>query len=118
MFSEDAAMHETLSAISAAVARVSAALAGATRAGEIVGSQNTFGEEQIAIDVLADGFFFEELKKISTVQCASSEETAEENIVHEEGVHTVVFDPLDGSSLIDANLAVGSILVCFHQAPL
>eukprot|EP00002_Diphylleia_rotans_P012169 TRINITY_DN237_c0_g4_i1.p1 TRINITY_DN237_c0_g4~~TRINITY_DN237_c0_g4_i1.p1 ORF type:complete len:319 (-),score=64.44 TRINITY_DN237_c0_g4_i1:365-1321(-) len=69
---------------------------------------NKFGDEQLHIDVLADQVIFGELKLSGAVATASSEETAEE--VNMGGVgYSVAFDPLDGSSIIDANFAVGSI---------
>ncbi len=73
------------------------------------GSQNTFGEEQLKLDVLADQIVFEELKKSEVIAIAASEEQSEEIELSNEGEFSAAFDPLDGSSLVDVNLAVGTI---------
>jgi len=73
------------------------------------GSQNTFGENQLKLDVLADQIIFDELAKCEPVAVAASEEQSVEKVLHESGEFSVGFDPLDGSSLVDSNLAVGTI---------
>jgi len=69
---------------------------------------NAFGDEQLAIDVLADNVIFENLKASGSVATASSEEEPTEVNMGGEG-YSVAFDPLDGSSIIDTNFAVGTI---------
>eukprot|EP00467_Chlorarachnion_reptans_P012699 CAMPEP_0114512676 /NCGR_PEP_ID=MMETSP0109-20121206/15116_1 /TAXON_ID=29199 /ORGANISM="Chlorarachnion reptans, Strain CCCM449" /LENGTH=411 /DNA_ID=CAMNT_0001692403 /DNA_START=50 /DNA_END=1285 /DNA_ORIENTATION=+ len=69
---------------------------------------NAFGDEQLAIDVLADNVIFENLKSSGAVATASSEEQPVEVPMGGEG-YSVAFDPLDGSSIIDTNFAVGTI---------
>ncbi|CAM9226129.1 unnamed protein product [Phaeothamnion confervicola] len=69
---------------------------------------NEFGDEQLAIDVLANNVIFENLKASGAVATASSEETPVEDPMGGEG-YSVAFDPLDGSSIIDTNFAVGTI---------
>merc|ERR1711998_3122 len=69
---------------------------------------NAFGDEQLAIDVLADTVIFENLKASGAVATASSEEEPTEVPMGGEG-YSVAFDPLDGSSIIDTNFAVGTI---------
>jgi len=73
------------------------------------GDTNTFGDEQLKIDMLADHVIFTDLKKTGVVAVASSEEQPIEVALAEEGEFSVAFDPLDGSSLVDSNLAVGTI---------
>lgn len=90
------------------------------------GSKNTFGEEQLALDVLSDKIMFTKLKDSGVVTIASSEEQAEAIELQASpnlplrkggdpsdsrgsGGFSVAFDPLDGSSLVDVNLAVGTI---------
>eukprot|EP01135_Chromosphaera_perkinsii_P002933 Nk52_evm44s230 gene=Nk52_evmTU44s230 len=72
------------------------------------GSVNTFGDEQLTVDVISDKIFFDHLRASKLVATASSEEVAEEKDLGGEGF-SVAFDPLDGSSVIDANFAVGTI---------
>eukprot|EP00471_Norrisiella_sphaerica_P003405 CAMPEP_0184479108 /NCGR_PEP_ID=MMETSP0113_2-20130426/954_1 /TAXON_ID=91329 /ORGANISM="Norrisiella sphaerica, Strain BC52" /LENGTH=414 /DNA_ID=CAMNT_0026857117 /DNA_START=42 /DNA_END=1286 /DNA_ORIENTATION=+ len=69
---------------------------------------NAFGDEQLAIDVLADNVIFENLRASGAVATASSEEEPTEVPMGGEG-YSVAFDPLDGSSIIDTNFAVGTI---------
>jgi sedoheptulose-bisphosphatase len=69
---------------------------------------NKFGDEQLAIDILANNVIFQNLKKCGSVETASSEETPIEDPMGGQG-YSVAFDPLDGSSIIDTNFAVGTI---------
>ena len=73
-------------------------------------SQNTFGEEQLAMDVLADKIIMDELEKSELASKIVSEEQDECILFNApRGDYLVAYDPLDGSSLVDANLAIGSI---------
>mmetsp|Transcript_11994 Transcript_11994/g.26697 ORF Transcript_11994/g.26697 Transcript_11994/m.26697 type:complete len:268 (+) Transcript_11994:158-961(+) len=69
---------------------------------------NEFGDEQLAIDILANNVIFQNLKRAGSVATASSEETPTEDSMGGKG-YSVAFDPLDGSSIIDTNFAVGTI---------
>jgi sedoheptulose-bisphosphatase len=69
---------------------------------------NEFGDEQLAIDILANNVIFQCLKDCNAVATASSEETPVEDPIGGTGYSTA-FDPLDGSSIIDTNFAVGTI---------
>ncbi|CAM6090581.1 unnamed protein product [Calypogeia fissa] len=72
---------------------------------------NTFGDEQLAVDLLADKLLFEALKFSHVCKYACSEEEPE--LVDcggpVEGGFSVAFDPLDGSSIVDTNFTVGTI---------
>ena len=72
------------------------------------GVENTFGDEQLHLDLVTNEEAFEELRACGLVATASSEETPEEVDLGGAGF-SVAFDPLDGSSIIDANFSVGSI---------
>jgi sedoheptulose-bisphosphatase len=69
---------------------------------------NTFGDEQLAVDLLADKLLFEALKYSGVVKYACSEEVPEPVDMQGEGF-SVAFDPLDGSSVVDTNFSVGTI---------
>lgn len=72
---------------------------------------NTFGEEQMALDIYADAVFISGLKNTRLVRYIATEE--QHTIIEVERPKNnfgVVIDPLDGSSLIDVNLCVGSII--------
>lgn len=70
---------------------------------------NDFGDEQLAIDVLADKVIFDNLESSGVVAIASSEEVPVEKEITPGGKFAVAFDPLDGSSIIDTNFSVGTI---------
>ena len=73
-------------------------------------SQNSSGEDQLKLDVLSDQIVMKELKYSGLVACCASEE--QEELVYfpaKRGKYTVAYDPLDGSSLVSANLTIGSI---------
>ena len=80
-----------------------------------VGTSNSFGDEQLDIDVKTNDIIFESLKKSEVVHIGSSEETPIEvecnpsNNLEKDKGFSVAFDPLDGSSIIDCNFAVGTI---------
>ena len=69
---------------------------------------NSFGDEQLAVDLLADKILFETLKFSGVCELACSEEVPEPLQMGGEGF-SVAFDPLDGSSIVDTNFAVGTI---------
>lgn len=82
---------------------------GKAAAGTLSGTTNIHGEKQLALDVQANDIFCEVLKNSGIVASYASEEMDDFVIVDESRPFTVVFDPLDGSSLVDVNFAIGSI---------
>lgn len=94
------------------VARASkyAAYAIRTEGTGLAESQNTHGEEQMALDVHCDQIFHEILSEADLLACFASEEQENMVVVNgDEGSFSVAFDPLDGSSLLDTNGPVGTI---------
>ena len=95
----------------------------------LAGSANAFGDDQLNVDVIAEDILRDALGKCPSVVTASSEEdpverstsTARNGLSTEQ--YTVAFDPLDGSSIIAANWAVGTIIgiwegsTALHQPP-
>ena len=73
-----------------------------------VESQNASGDVQVKLDVISDDIVEKHLLKVKSVKEIISEEK-EEPITKSEGDYLVAYDPLDGSSLIDVDLSVGSI---------
>ncbi|EME26278.1 Sedoheptulose-1,7-bisphosphatase, chloroplastic [Galdieria sulphuraria] len=71
-------------------------------------SVNTFGDQQLQIDVLADQVIEKALQKSGVVESICSEERSKERPCGGTGF-AVAYDPLDGSSIIDTNFAVGTI---------
>lgn len=76
-------------------------------------TRNEFGDEQLSIDLLSNQAMFEHLARSGVVRIASSEETPVEKVLSTNAVFAVVFDPLDGSSIIGSNFAVGTIIGIF-----
>ncbi|KAJ6851010.1 sedoheptulose-1,7-bisphosphatase, chloroplastic-like [Iris pallida] len=72
---------------------------------------NSFGDEQLAVDMLADKLLFEALQYSHFCKYACSEEVPELQDMGGpvEGGFSVAFDPLDGSSIVDTNFTVGTI---------
>lgn len=77
---------------------------------EKAGSKNVFGEEQVKLDVLSNTIIEQHLCENDLVCCYASEEESEIVELHPDAPYSVVFDPLDGSSLVDANFAIGTIV--------
>lgn len=76
---------------------------------EKFGVCNASGEEQLALDVLADKVIFSALSGLSVLHSLCSEEQENVTTLNPLGQFSVAYDPLDGSSLMGANLSVGSI---------
>jgi len=72
-------------------------------------SENSSGEDQLKLDVKSDYIVEEAFKNVSLVKALVSEEKEGVLTLHDEGKYTICYDPLDGSSLADVNLSVGSI---------
>lgn len=73
------------------------------------GSTNASGEEQIAMDILANDILVRYMSN-PYIGAYGSEEVEGFEKVNEEGIYSVFFDPLDGSSLFDVNFSVGTIV--------
>lgn len=82
----------------------------------IAGTSNIYGEEQLALDVLSDRIIRRRLENSGLVKNIASEEQGEIIACYrpESGRFSVAYDPLDGSSLVDVNLSIGTI-VSIHE---
>lgn len=71
--------------------------------------ENSTGDTQLKLDIACDIIIERIFKQLPTVKAIVSEE--QENIINlnEDGEYLIAYDPLDGSSLVDVNLSVGSI---------
>lgn len=72
-------------------------------------SQNAFGDSQLQIDVKADAIIQQSLQSTGLVAVSSSEEQPVETPITSGARFAVAYDPLDGSSIIACNWAVGTI---------
>ena len=75
----------------------------------IRGSANADGDDQKALDVLADEMIEAALADVPAVAAYLSEEQDNAVQLHDHGTVIVASDPLDGSSNIDTNVSVGTI---------
>jgi fructose-1,6-bisphosphatase I len=78
-------------------------------------NQNSSGDTQLKLDVKSDVVIEEEFMKLSSIKSIISEEKEEEVHINPEGKYLVGYDPLDGSSLVDVNLSVGSIFGIYEN---
>jgi fructose-1,6-bisphosphatase I len=76
----------------------------------VAGTQNMYGEVQVEMDKWADDVLVDGLSKLPYVASVASEERDDVIEMEPEGEFSVVFDPLDGSSLMGINLTVGTIV--------
>lgn len=82
----------------------------------LAGSKNQYGEEQLTLDVVSDEIIRQHLCESRLVASMASEEHDEVIIIDEKAPYSVVYDPLDGSSLVDTNFAIGSIFGVYEGA--
>ncbi len=80
-------------------------------------STNATGDTQLALDLQCDGLIEKEFKKLSIVKQIISEEKEHALDINEDGKYIIGYDPLDGSSLVDVNLSVGSIYGIYKDNP-
>ena len=76
------------------------------------GSENVQGEQVRKLDEFADEVIFRALDHTGRLCCMASEEREEYISIPEEfacGHYALCYDPLDGSSNIDANVSIGTI---------
>ncbi len=80
-----------------------------------MGSQNSTGEQQQKLDVLANIRFTRALTKGGEVCALISEETESFVDLSNDGKYVIAIDPLDGSSNIDVNVSIGTIFSIYRR---
>lgn len=89
--------------------------------GDILGAagmENVSGDEVKRLDVLADQIFINVLERSGHLCAMASEENEGKILIPDEfpkGKYIFIFDPLDGSSNIDANVSVGSVFSIYQR---
>ncbi len=78
-------------------------------------NQNQTGDTQLKLDIKSDLIIEEEFSKIDSIKELASEEKDEVKLINSDGVYLIGYDPLDGSSLADVNLSVGSIFGIYEN---
>ncbi|MDH7460179.1 class 1 fructose-bisphosphatase [Chitinophagaceae bacterium 26-R-25] len=85
---------------------------------DIIGTldaQNSGGEQQKKLDVLANIRFTRALKKGGEACALISEENDSYEELNRDGKYIIAIDPLDGSSNIDVNVSVGTIFSIYRR---
>ncbi len=77
--------------------------------------QNSTGDTQLKLDIASDIIIENAFKKITDVKRIVSEEQDIIVDINENGKYLIAYDPLDGSSLVDVNLSVGSIYGIYKE---
>ncbi|TEY08856.1 fructose-bisphosphatase class I, partial [Campylobacter sp. US18a] len=78
-------------------------------------NQNSTGDTQLKFDVLSDEIITKTLSQCSSIKTIISEEKDEILTLNEKANFIVAYDPLDGSSLMDVNFAIGSIFAIYEE---
>jgi len=113
---QDAQAPDDLRRLLLQIASICAEISGQIRLGALAGlhgdagTGNVQGEKQKKLDVIANELFVQGLSK-SKVVCGLASEEMDHAVDVPGGARLLVaFDPLDGSSNIDVNVSIGSIL--------
>lgn len=77
--------------------------------------ENSSGETQLQLDIKCDMIIEEEFSYVASIHTIASEEKEKEVLLNKDGRYYIAYDPLDGSSLIDVNLSVGSIFGIYEN---
>jgi fructose-1,6-bisphosphatase I len=117
----DSELATVISSISLACKQIAAAVgrSGISSLTGVAGTgENVQGEEQKKLDVISNDIFCNCLRMSGRTGVIASEEEATPVAVEEtdSGNYIVVFDPLDGSSNIDAGISVGSIFGIYEPS--
>lgn len=76
---------------------------------------NATGDTQLKLDVLSDEIITREFANLECVKALVSEEKDEILTLNKNAKFIVAYDPLDGSSLVDVNFAIGSIFAVYEN---
>jgi len=79
-------------------------------------SSNQTGDVQLKLDIESDKIIEAEFREVVAVNAIISEEKEDIMPMNEGGEFTVCYDPLDGSSIVDYNLSVGSIFGIYKDS--
>ena len=71
--------------------------------------ENSTGDTQLKLDIASDEIIEDIFKKIPSIKAIVSEEQDAIVNLNKNGEYLIAYDTLDGSSLVDVNLSVGSI---------
>ncbi|GIL47688.1 hypothetical protein Vafri_4444, partial [Volvox africanus] len=116
----DGELATVISSVALACKQISSLVnrAGISNLTGVAGNQNVQGEDQKKLDVVSNEVFKNCLASCGRTGVIASEEEDQPVAVEEtySGNYIVVFDPLDGSSNIDAGISVGSIFGIYEPS--
>lgn len=108
-----------LNALQTAIKSVSSAVrkAGMTNLFGLAKTQNATGDEVKRLDVLSNELFINMLRSSFTCYKMISEENEDIMVIEADkaGKYFIAFDPLDGSSNIEASVSIGSIFAVYRH---
>ncbi|MFN8671518.1 MAG: class 1 fructose-bisphosphatase [Candidatus Sericytochromatia bacterium] len=105
----DPDLRRLVHAISVASKYISAKINEANR--KLSGTKNASNEEQLELDKVSDNIIHDTVAELSYVGEYASEERDDVIVLpHSHPKYSVTVDPLDGSSLVDVNLSIGTIV--------
>ncbi|MBZ7928352.1 MULTISPECIES: class 1 fructose-bisphosphatase [Campylobacter] len=78
-------------------------------------NHNSTGDTQLKFDILSDEIITKTLSQCPTLKAIISEEKNEILKINDNAKYIVAYDPLDGSSLMDVNFAIGSIFGIYEE---
>jgi fructose-1,6-bisphosphatase I len=78
-------------------------------------SSNATGDNQLKLDVASDKIIEKIFAKNPNIKAIVSEEKEEILNLNTSGKYFICYDPLDGSSIVDVNLSVGSIFGIYEE---
>ncbi|WP_419769651.1 MAG: class 1 fructose-bisphosphatase [Candidatus Marinarcus sp.] len=77
--------------------------------------ENATGDTQLKLDIQSDLIIEKIFANVPSIKAIVSEEQEAIVNLHEKGKYLIAYDPLDGSSLVDVNLSVGSIFGIYEN---
>ena len=78
-------------------------------------NENSTGDTQLKLDIASDIIIEKLFSTIPCIKAIVSEEQEDIVSLNKDGKYLIAYDPLDGSSLVDVNLSVGSIFGIYEN---
>ena len=104
------ALIDLFTAFADTASKVSRIISAGGELSDTIGAQNSDGDAQKALDVIADDEFLAAARASRVVATYCSEEQDSAVVIEESAPLVVAIDPLDGSSNIDVNVSIGTII--------
>jgi fructose-1,6-bisphosphatase I len=112
--SYDKTLYKLVSSLAETCVEIASSIAGKSSK---VDTHNIFGETQLEVDVWSNDLLIHRLEKSGLVREAASEEL-KDIVKWSKGEYSVVLDPLDGSSNLQSNNLLGTIIGVYRNTEL